>query len=129
MSEISEKTPLNETNQFHVFHTSGEIIEDVENDFMFVAREELIKVNKFFVGKLADLQFRLSSILDRRRDSYRTHHTASMPSDLNKIREMYLELKNLQTFCSLNQTGSIKLKYIYIVLLHYSFLQDLKEIR
>jgi hypothetical protein len=103
-SKATELTPLNNEVPSHdVLHNSEDL--EVDHDFLFVANEELHKVNKFFIGELAELQFKLSGITERRKNAYRTHHTAAMPSDLNSIRDIYMQLKHLRSFCDINNTG------------------------
>ena len=67
---------------------------------------EIKKINKFFVGKLVELQTKMDVIVKRRTNVYRTHHTSSGDSELNNLRDIYLEFISLKEYVNLNETGS-----------------------
>lgn len=67
------------------------------------------KINNFFVGKLASLRISLDEILSERQNTYRSHHTSSDSSYLSRLRDIYLELAALRSYCDLNKTGFQKI--------------------
>jgi len=66
------------------------------------------KINKFFVGKLAELRTDLNDIVQKRRNVYRTHHTGGDTSDLQTLRDIYVDLAALRGYCDLNHTGAAR---------------------
>lgn len=81
---------------------------DENAEFFPVIKEEMEKINKFFVGKLAELRLSLDEITRKRRNSYLAHHTGT-ESDLNNLRDIYVKLAALRSYCDLNQTGFYKI--------------------
>ena len=73
-------------------------------DFFSLIQQEIDKVNKFFIGKLAEIRISLDQITSKRRNVYLSHHT-SAETDLVRLREIYVELAALRSYCDLNQTG------------------------
>eukprot|EP01038_Epipyxis_sp_PR26KG_P009656 gene9656-12998_t len=72
--------------------------------------EEINKVNNFFVGKIAELRIELDEITSTRRNAYRTHHTGGdSSSSLLRLRDIYVQLAALRSFCTLNHTGFYKI--------------------
>ena len=59
--------------------------------------------------KLATLRIALEGITNKRRNSYRSHHTSSETTDLATLRDIYVELAALRSYCDLNQTGFYKI--------------------
>ena len=84
---------------------------DEDSDFFAVIQSEIDKVNKFFVGKLATLRIALEEITNKRRNAYRSHHasTGNEGTDLIMLRDIYIELAALRSYCDLNQTGFYKI--------------------
>jgi hypothetical protein len=60
-------------------------------DFFGVILQEIEKISKFFVGKLAELRISLDQITSKRRNVYFSHHT-SAETDLLRLREIYVQL-------------------------------------
>jgi phosphate transporter len=81
---------------------------DENAEFFPVIKEEIEKINKFFVGKLAELRLNLDEITRKRRNSYLAHHTGT-DSDLKNLRDIYVKLAALRSYCDLNQTGFYKI--------------------
>ena len=61
------------------------------------------------LSKLATLRIALDGITSKRRNSYRSHHTSSETTDLATLRDIYVELAALRSYCDLNQTGFYKI--------------------
>jgi SPX domain protein involved in polyphosphate accumulation len=59
--------------------------------------------------KLATLRLALEEITNKRKNAYRSHHTSSEQTDLNLLRDIYVELAALRSYCDLNQTGFYKI--------------------
>ena len=76
------------------------------DDFFPLLREELDTVNKFYDGKLAELQVALEGISEKRNNSYRSHHTGDYLSDLTPLRDLYVQTMALKSYCELNRTGN-----------------------
>lgn len=99
--------------------SSGSLNDDAEvsaegnengSDFFPVILKEIEKINKFFLGKLASLRVSLEEITGKRRDSYHIHHTGSgNQGDLLILRDIYVELAALRSYCDLNRTGFYKI--------------------
>ena len=87
--------------------SGGENIED----FFSLIREELDKVNTFFVGKIAELKVNLDTIAQRRNNEDLRHHvTRSIdPRNMDELRSLYVELSAIRVYCSLNQTAFVKI--------------------
>ena len=118
--KLDEYTPLSRSSTGGAPMPSGgsltdanEInVDDAENgsEFFPVIMEEIEKVNKFFLGKLASLRVSLDAITGKRRDSYHIHHTGSgNQGDLLVLRDIYVELAALRSYCDLNRTGFYKI--------------------
>eukprot|EP00981_Chlorochromonas_danica_P001007 scaffold233_cov174-Ochromonas_danica.AAC.47 len=85
-------------------------LENGEDTELFpVLIEEMEKVNKFFIGKLAALRIALEEITVVRKNSYRTHHTSSDSPYLLQLRDIYVDLAALRSYCNLNRTGFYKI--------------------
>jgi hypothetical protein len=67
---------------------------------------EIERINKFFVGKLAELRVALEAITSKRDNPQFAHHT-SAETELSKLRDVYLDLKALQSYADLNKTGEL----------------------
>lgn len=103
-----EWTPLRAGNKDGYGRTSSSGKKSTVNDeslefFPFIL-QEIDKVNKFFIGKLAELRIKLEHITSKRQNAYFSHHTSG-ESDLNSLRDIYVELAALRSYCDLNQTG------------------------
>lgn len=83
--------------------------EDCEDDFFVVVQEQLSRISKFFVGKLAELRICLDMVTSKQRNAYRTHHTSNDVADLSTLRDVYVELAALRSFCELNKSGLVKI--------------------
>lgn len=77
---------------------------DDSSDFFPLILQEIEKVNKFFIGKLAQLRIKLNQITSKRQNVYFSHHTSG-ESELTLLRDIYVELAALRSYCDLNQTG------------------------
>jgi phosphate transporter len=109
-----ETTPLKTSSKksgkdksYDSLNNKSEIDESV--DFFPLISEEMTKVNNFFIGKLATLKLALEDIVNERRNSYRSHHTSSESAYLTRLRDIYVELAALRSFCELNKTGFYKI--------------------
>jgi phosphate transporter len=78
-------------------------------DLFPVLIEEMEKVSKFFIGKLASLRIALEEITVVRKNSYRSHHTSSDSPYLLHLRDIYIDLAALRSYCNLNRTGFYKI--------------------
>lgn len=78
-------------------------------EFFPVIIEEINKINKFFVAKMAELRIALEEITSTRSSLYRSHHTISDPSHLIRLRNIYVELAALRSYCTLCRTGFYKI--------------------
>lgn len=92
---------------YNTLNNTGNFDESV--DFFPLIVEEMNKINNFFVGKLASLKISLEDIVNERRNTYRTHHTSSDSSYLLRLRDIYVELAALRSYCELNRTGFYKI--------------------
>ncbi|RYH02443.1 hypothetical protein EON65_47960, partial [archaeon] len=102
----TENTPLVK-NATEKSYNNDENLEDSE--FFPVLIEEMEKVNKFFIGKLAALRIALEEITVVRKNSYRSHHTSSDSPYLLQLRDIYVDLAALRSYCNLNRTGFYKI--------------------
>lgn len=104
-----ESTPLNASDAEQYSSTTErdwkkkEIDENM--DFFPFLMKEVDKINKFFVGKLAELRINLELITSKRANTYISHHTSG-ETDLFRLRDVYVDLAALRSFCDLNQTGT-----------------------
>ena len=62
-----------------------------------------------FFSKLAALRITLEGITRKRRNVYRSHHTSGGATDLATLKDIYVELAALRSYCDLNQTGFYKI--------------------
>ena len=85
--------------------TSRSIDESDIDDFFPILAAEIDKINSFFVGKIAELRVALDEIYLKRQSSYRNHHTGEQQSDLTLLRDIYIDLVHLRSYCDLNHTG------------------------
>lgn len=108
LTSSNSTTALGSNPNFPIDHISDETTEDIPEFFPEILAE-LEKINKFFLGKLAQLRLELDEILRTRRNSYRTHHTSSDSAKLNLLRNLYIELAALRSYCELNETGFYKI--------------------
>lgn len=60
-------------------------------------------------SKLAALRIALEGITSKRRNAYRSHHTSGESTDLATLKNIYVELAALRSYCDLNQTGFYKI--------------------
>jgi len=80
-----------------------------EGDFFDTILDEMRKSNNFFVGKQCELRIALETMTNARSNAYVTHHTSTDPNFLSKLREIYVELKNLINYSELSQAGFYKI--------------------
>ena len=81
-----------------------------EAPFFPVILAEMDKISKFYVGKLAELRIILDELTSRRANAYHSHHTGGGDqSELTKLRDLYIQLTNLRSYCDLNKTGFLKI--------------------
>ncbi len=80
-------------------------------DFFGLLQEEMGKINKFFLGKLASLRIDLEAMTTKFDNRQYTHHGAENGGhlDLLKLRDIYVELAALRSFSELNKTGFYKI--------------------
>jgi SPX domain protein involved in polyphosphate accumulation len=55
------------------------------------------------------LRLSLEQITSKRVNVYRSHHTSGTDTDLTQLRDIYVELAALRSYCDLNQTGFYKI--------------------
>lgn len=104
----TESTPLkSEDRTLSLYSEDAEGGGDTE--LFPVLIEEMEKVNKFFIGKLASLRIALEEITVVRKNSYRSHHTSSDSPYLLQLRDIYVDLAALRSYCNLNRTGFYKI--------------------
>ena len=119
---IDETTPLRTSldgkDNYPSRPTQNLLVYDNNLDFFTVIREEIDKINKFFVGKLAELRITLDQITSKRRNVYYSHHT-SAETDLGRLQDIYVQLAALRSYCDLNRTGFYK-----IIKKHDKILED-----
>lgn len=102
-----ERTPLNAGGgSIESYEKSSDPRKQIDenSDFFPFVVKEMEKINKFFVGKLAELRINLELITSKRNNSYVSHHTSG-ETDLLMLRDIYVELAALRSYCDLNQTG------------------------
>lgn len=86
------------------------LIDEEDNvEFFPVILEEMNKINKFFVGKMAELRILLDEITSTRSNIYLSHHTSSDSSFLTRLRSIYVDLAALRSYCNLSKTGFYKI--------------------
>jgi phosphate transporter len=131
--ETAETTPLNAKKKQYSFEApsrnasstglaeAAEIDESI--DFFPVIVEEISKINSFYIGKLAQLRLAVQEILAERRNSYRSHHTSSDTSYLLRLRDIYVDLAALRSYCELNKTGFYKIIKKYDKIMNESTLE------
>jgi phosphate transporter len=83
--------------------------EGEESDFFAVIGEEMDRINSFFVGKVAELTVILTEISDSRNNVFLTHHTGTDPLLSTRLRDVYVEVVHLISYCELNQMGFHKI--------------------
>ena len=77
-------------------------------DFFGLLQEDIDKINKFFLGKLASLRVDLEAMTAKLDDRGYAHHAESHV-DLLRLRDIYVELAALRSFSELNKTGFYKI--------------------
>lgn len=106
---VTESSPLvTKTKKADSFYdrTGSAIIEEAYVDEFFpLLEQELLRINKFYVGKLSEIRLSFDLIQVKRDNWYQSHHTGNKPSDLYIIRDMYIECKALISYQKLNRTG------------------------
>jgi phosphate transporter len=111
-SDDEESVPLNKQvkgGYDSISKSSSSAKFDESVDFFPLIIEEINKINNFFVGKLAEIHASLDDIVNERQNTYRSHHTSSDTSYLTKLRDIYVELAALRSYCELNKTGFSKI--------------------
>jgi phosphate transporter len=78
-------------------------------DFFACILEEMNTANTFYIGKCAELRYKLKEMTEPRSNTYITHHTSTDPNFLNKLRSIYIELVALKQYSELNKTGFYKI--------------------
>lgn len=117
LQNASEVTPLNVS-------LTVDDNDPSEDDFFVVLQEQIAKISKFFIGKLAELRIALDIISNKRRNSYRSHHTGGDQVDLNQLRDIYVELAALKSYGDLNKQGLVKIIKKYDKILEKSTLES-----
>lgn len=105
---VTESSPLVAKHPSPSLYDSAESskAEDGYTDEFFpVLEDDLARINKFYVGKMAELKLSYDLIVVKRDNWYQSHHTGNKPSDLYNIRDMYIECKALLSYQKLNRTG------------------------
>lgn len=134
--KVTELTPLKQSQQEEEDLTprrmyrksiSKNFDEADIDEFFPLLHEELETINKFYKGKLAELQVALEVVSEKRTNSYRSHHTGDYLSDLTPLRDLYVQTMALKSYCELNRTGEncnitfemyhIKFKFATIIFL------------
>lgn len=119
-----EYTPFNKTSSeidmYGTSNTSKKAPLSETLDFFGLIQQEIDKVNKFFVGKMAELRIYLDQITSKRRHVYFSHHT-SAETELVKLRDIYVQLAALRSYCDLNQTGNRVVSILFLSLNHILF--------
>ena len=64
----------------------------------------------------------MDNITRKRRNVYHSHHASSEPTDLAKLRGIYVELAALRSYCDLNQTGFYKIIKKYDKIMEVRFM-------
>lgn len=77
----------------------------------------------YYCSKLVTLRVALEGITSKRRNSYRSHHTSSEVTDLSVLKDIYVELAALRSYCDLNQTG------FYKIIKKYDKIMEVREVR
>lgn len=78
-------------------------------DFFAQIREELDKIDSFYLTKVTELKLKLDELIGHRHNPYRSHHTSGSELDITKLRDTYIELHTLKNYCELNGTGFYKI--------------------
>jgi len=119
-----EQTPFNKNSSeidMYGATSSSKLVSTSEGlDFFGLIQQEIDKINKFFVGKMAELRIYLDQITSKRRHVYFSHHT-SAETELVKLRDIYVQLAALRSYCDLNQTGT-HLLYLYFLFAYQSLI-------
>ncbi|KAJ1432819.1 Sodium:sulfate symporter transmembrane region-domain-containing protein [Ochromonadaceae sp. CCMP2298] len=102
VAEATEDTPL-------IASPSKSELAAAEEEFFPMIDEEILRINKFFVGKVAELRVALDLINSTRSNTYLSHHTSLDPSILLRLRSVYVQLMALKSYCELNKTGFVKI--------------------
>ena len=104
---INEVSPLtyHPNLKFGKKHSKSIDESDID-DFFPIIHEEMEKINSFFESKLAELRVSLDEIILKRDIIYRNHHTGDQHSDLAALRDIYIEIVHLRSYCDLNHTGN-----------------------
>lgn len=98
---------------------TGEGARTNSTDFFDLLQEEIDKINKFYLGKLATLTIDVETITSKIESKEYAHFSSenSMPLNLVKLRDVYIELAALRSYIELNKTGFYKIlkKYDKVV--------------
>ena len=86
------------------------VIDETAEFFPFLIKE-IDNVNKFFVGKLAELRINLELLISKRSNAAFGHHTSS-ETDILTLRDIYIDLRALKGYCELNTTGATPLIFL-----------------
>lgn len=82
----------NQRDNSHNTYRSYDDQMETSTDFFGILTEELEKIDKFYIGKLASLRIRLEAITALKWDPNRTHHNSGSSMDLITLRDIYVEL-------------------------------------
>lgn len=107
-SSVSEHSPLLSAKGGGRASTPN--IEDDCEDFFEVVEAELAKVNKFVIGKLAELRLAVADFTVQSEDLQRSHHSDGDRTQLLRMKDTYIQLVALNKFCSLNSTGKYMIR-------------------
>ncbi len=103
--EGSSLVDRSKQNPSYTREGSTTIEEAYLDEFFPILELEVDKINKFYVGKCAEIKLSLDLIQVKRANWAQSHHTGNKPSDLSSIRDMYIESKALVSYQKLNRIG------------------------
>lgn len=106
-----ESTPLakslssNSLSIYSEVQTEVGIVNDTD-DFIGLLQMEVDKINTFFISKISEINTSFDLIMKHRRNAFKSHHSSSdLATDLQSIRNTYLELSALNSYIDFNKTG------------------------
>lgn len=99
---LNESTPLlNHRSLTPAVEVEGALFDE----FFDFIEDEMKKINKFYLGKLAELKLLLEGT-GRNRNMYRSHHAGGHNAkELNILRNIYIQSFALKSYCDLNKIG------------------------
>ena len=105
---VTELTPLTQRDSFGS-HSEDRDYSD-NRSFMSEIDRELVKINKFFDAKVAELRVQLDELVEKWKEQHSSHHnTHLLSSHLVEFRRLYQDLSALEGYGPLNRTGFYKI--------------------